>query len=287
MKWRIPAKTFLLGEYSALAENSAIVINTAPYFELSWGDDKSSCIIHPESPAGIWWQQHNQSLAKLVWRDPYKGIGGLGASSAQFLATYLATCTLQDLIPSIDDMLEAYYQCAYTGKGLRPSGYDVIAQSKQGCVFINRKNNCIQSYNWPFHDLAFFLVHTGVKLATHHHLQERTLPCQVDDLSAIVDEAHQAFQKKDDMQLVKAINQYHCKLLELNLVSKHSLSLIEEFRSYPEVIGIKGCGALGADVLLVLTTKKQASTLKQKLFLKNSLILATEANVATNNLSIL
>jgi mevalonate kinase len=255
MKWQIPAKTFLLGEYSAIAEGSAIVLTTTPYFELTITKKTGTSTIHPESPAGIWWQSQNQPLNVLEWHDPYNGIGGLGASSAQFLASYLASCTLYKRTPSMENMLSAYYQCAWTGKGLRPSGYDVIAQSHQGCVFINRKKNCIQSYNWPFPNLAFFLIHTGVKLATHHHLQVRTLPSHIDDLSAISDDAHQAIVQKNDQQFVDSINKFHHKLKNLSLVAEHSLALIDYFKSYPEVLGIKGCGALGADVLLLLTTK--------------------------------
>ena len=39
MKWRIPAKTFLLGEYAAVAGESAIVLTTSPCFELSLANE--------------------------------------------------------------------------------------------------------------------------------------------------------------------------------------------------------------------------------------------------------
>ena len=57
MKWFIPAKTFLLGEYAALAEASAIILTTTPCFELSLSSKKGLSGIHPKSPAGLWWQQ--------------------------------------------------------------------------------------------------------------------------------------------------------------------------------------------------------------------------------------
>ena len=34
MKWSIPAKTFILGEYAAIAQRSAILVTTTPYFEV-------------------------------------------------------------------------------------------------------------------------------------------------------------------------------------------------------------------------------------------------------------
>ncbi|CAM2800157.1 mevalonate kinase [Legionella steigerwaltii] len=278
MKWLIPAKTFLLGEYAALAEASALVVTTSPCFELTLTSQEKLSGIHPESPAGLWWLKQN-SRQGLLWSDPYAGQGGLGASSAQFLASYLASCFLNNSIADMNQMLSAYYESSWSGKGLKPSGYDVIAQSQQGCVYINKQQKIIKPYSWPFQDLSFFLIHTGVKLATHHHLQDTTLPTQIDYLSFLVDEAQQAFEQVDSLKLIKTINDYHQKLAELNLVAEHSLKLINEFKKYPEILAIKGCGALGADVLLLVTSVDKAKTLADQLKLRHWTILATEKNL--------
>ncbi len=287
MKWLIPAKTFLLGEYAAVAEASAIVLTTTPCFELSLTSEKGLGEIHPQSPAGLWWQQQNSSDYGLLWQDPYKGCGGLGASSAQFLGCYLANCHLQNKIPDMKTMLQAYYQCAWTGTGLRPSGYDVIAQSQQGCVYINKHQQTMQTFAWPFEDLSFFLIHTGTKLATHHHLKETPLPQQIDYLSSLVDKAKQAFQQINSELLIHCINQYHEKLTELNLVAEHCAQLIKQFKKEPRVIAIKGCGALGADILLIITTRKNAPILNKKLLSDNWKILATESSLFASNTKIM
>lgn len=276
MKWSIPAKTFLLGEYAAVAEASAIVVTTTPCFELSLTSEAGLHGIHPESPAGLWWQQRKHSKVGLSWYDPYAGRGGLGASSAQFLASYWASCYVEGKIPNEQSMLEAYYQSSWTGKGLRPSGYDVMAQSQRGCVYINKKNGVTQSYGWPFQDLSFVLIHTGVKLATHHHLQDTTLPSQIDSLSNLVDEAKEAFEQNDSQQLINCVNSYHEQLANLNLVAEHTLNLIEQFKHYPEVLAVKGCGALGADILLLITSRKNLPILNKKLILENWTVIATE-----------
>lgn len=278
MKWLIPAKTFLLGEYAALADASAFLLTTAPCFELTLTRLEKLSGIHPESPAGLWWQQQNVEQG-LLWNDPYAGQGGLGASSAQFLASYLASCFVNNTVPDLKQMLKAYYESSWAGKGLRPSGYDVIAQSQQGCVYINKQQKIIRSYTWPFQDLSFFLIHTGVKLATHHHLQDTALPDQIDYLSRLVDEAKQAFEQADSNKLITTINNYHQKLVELNLVAEHSLKLISEFKKYPEILAIKGCGALGADILLLITPMNKAQLLADKLKMYHWTILATERNI--------
>lgn len=280
MKWNIPAKTFLLGEYAAIAENSAIILTTNPCFELSLTEKKGLDGIHPESPAGVWWQQQNiKAQQGLSWHDPYNGCGGLGASSAQFLATYLACCKLQHITPDLNSMLNAYYQSSWSGEGLRPSGYDVIAQSQNGCVFINKQKKMLINYVWPFQDLSFFLLHTGMKLATHHHLQGTALPKHIHRLSAIVDEAKQSFEQTNSEQLIQCINNYHHQLHELNLIAPHSLDFIEQLKSHPEVLAIKGCGAMGADILLIITARDTAGSFGKKLTLKKWSIVATEESL--------
>jgi mevalonate kinase len=280
MNWLIPAKTFLLGEYAAVAEASAILLSTTPFFKLTLTENEGLHGIHPESPAGLWWQQQNIKSHGLSWHDPYAGQGGLGASSAQFLGSYLASSLLQEKAPCLNGMLEAYYQFAWTGKGLRPSGYDVIAQSQSGCVYINKQRQTMHVYPWPFQDLSFFLIHTGIKLATHHHLQETSLPAPINDLSALVDDAQQAFVLHDSQRLLNTINQYHEQLASLNLVAEHSRILIQQFQEYPEVRAIKGCGALGSDILLIVCMKKEAAVLEQKLKTEKQKILATEKSLS-------
>jgi mevalonate kinase len=283
MKWQIPAKTFLLGEYAALAEASAMVVTTTPYFELSLRHHDTAPLqgIHPESPAGLWWQKQASAGASLSWYDPYQGCGGLGASSAQFIGSYLASCALKDALPSLNEMLNAYYQCAWNGQGLRPSGYDLIAQAHYGCVYINKHQEHIQTYAWPFKDLSFFLIHTGVKLATHHHLQQVTLPSnRIKQLSTLVDQANEAFTQQNSHAFIECIKHYHQQLKQLNLVAEHSLLLIEELSADSEILAVKGCGALGADIILILTDRHNAKSLHQKLKTQNKKILATETMIA-------
>ncbi|MFO2978716.1 mevalonate kinase family protein [Legionella pneumophila] len=283
MKWQIPAKTFLLGEYAAIAGEPAILLTTNPCFALTLTENAKLEGIHPKSPAGLWWQKNQCHPFGLSWQDPYHGQGGLGASSAQFLACYLATCSLQEITPRLNHMLEAYYQSSWSGLGLRPSGYDVIAQSQQGCVYIDKQKNQVNSFSWPFKDLSFLIIHTGNKLATHHHLQEVTLPSQIDYLASLVIKAKEAFDLAHSHHLIQCINLYAQKLTELNLVSQHSLPLIQSIKFYPETLAIKGCGALGADTLLILTDKRDLQSLKDKVQDQNWLILATEDNLTVRN----
>jgi len=261
MKWQIPAKTFLLGEYVALTEGPSLVITTSLCFELTFSSKPGLQGIHPDSPAGRWWADQAVPDIGLQWHDPYQGRGGMGASSAQFIGIYLACLHAQKKSPNRQAMLEAYFQYAWFGQGLRPSGYDVLAQSMSGCVYINRQQGRCQSYDWPFHDLAFVLLHTGKKLATHHHLQTMTLSKPLDELAAIAESAATAFESADSHRLVDMVNAYHQQLTDLSLIAEHSREYISLFKKQVDVLAAKGCGAMGADVLLLLVQKDKLGSI--------------------------
>lgn len=266
MKWKIPAKTFLVGEYAALVGAPALVLTTTPCFELSTTHEVGSDAIHPESPAGRWWANHPMPTAGFDWHDPYQGIGGLGASSAQFLAAYLATQASN--ADDLSAMLDAYYQSAWQGLGVRPSGYDVLAQSQHQVVYIHRQKNQIETYSWGFQDIGFLLLHSGKKLATHEHLQTSILPESMETLTHIVEEAKIAFQTTDSQRLVDAVNHYHDELKVLNRVADNTITAIKNLCKKNNIVAAKGCGAMGADVFLLVvpaeTLDLQANQLQQQ-----------------------
>lgn len=279
MMWAIPAKTFLVGEYAAIAGAPAIVLTTAPCFSLSFEDHPGLVGIHPSSPAGRWWSQYGSRGVGLKFTDPYQGVGGLGASSAEFVGVYLAQSYLNKQLPDEESILEAYQDFSYEGQGARPSGYDVLAQMLGGVVFIDKQQNICQKMSWPFCDVDFVLIHTGQKLATHHHLQSLVLPKEIEPLVDIVQQAKAAFDLTDSKMLATAVNAYHQELLSLAKVSDHSQKLIEYLRQQDDVLAIKGCGAMGADVLLMLVSKSKALVWQNKLAELGLRLLATTAGL--------
>lgn len=280
MKCSIPAKTFLLGEYAALAGEPAIVLTTKPYFTASLCESREHPTPHPNSPAGLFWEQSLSRQQHLGWDDPYQGIGGLGASSAQFIGAYLLDAQLQNHSPTLHSLLEAYYQYAWSGKGLKPSGYDVIAQTQGGCVLIHKNHQTIQCYPWVFEDLSFFIVHTGTKLATHQHLQQTTLPSHIDLLSSIVSGARYALEKGQTSLLIEAVNLYQATLAELGLIAPQSQAQIAALKQSGDIKAIKGCGALGADTLLIICDTEKKALVQQQLIGQNKMILASEQTLA-------
>lgn len=261
----IPAKTFLVGEYAALKEKSAILLTTTPCFELRTTSLPGLHGIHPDSPAGRWWAHCDIRDYGLSWHDPYHGLGGMGASSAQFLAVYQACAQLQGHPVNQEVLLQDYWSLSLTQPGIRPSGYDLLAQSSQGCVYLNRQTETYENYPWPFSDLGFILVHSQQKVATHDHLKELVLTHATDQLSDLVEHAKTAFVKRSSYHLIESVKAYHQILCEQNWVATHTLACIKRLYQETDAVAIKGCGAMGSDVLLLLV--KQTSMANQMRYL--------------------
>lgn len=288
MSWKftLPSKTFLLGEYLVLTGGPALLLNTAPYFQCDvrqtdvFTESKLFSSIHPSSPAGRFLQQHINFFKNFAinFYDPHQGKGGFGASSAQFAAVALFKDSLEKpttqtnyqlTTATIFTLLQAYQACAWDDKGLPPSGADVAAQcigstvimaneAKQSSsdnsqlCFVDRQQQQLTNMAWPFKDLAFFLLRTGHKVATHEHLQTLThIPSE--KLNAVMQSALQAINEKNAMHFVKAINAYAVCLQQVNFVAATSQTILKKLWQQPQVLAAKGCGALGADVILVLT----------------------------------
>ena len=282
MKWQIPAKTFFLGEYVAITGGPALLVTTSPCFELTLSPQPGLSGIHPESPAGKLWKQTDIHTHGLQWRDPYQGLGGLGASSAQFIGAYLAIKHLQNIPPCAEELLVKYYKIAWQGNGLRPSGYDLLAQSLGGFVSINQNKGEKESYTWLFVDVAFILMHTGKKLPTHEHLYTAQLPKSLTPLGDIVKIAKHALATADSEAIIAMVNAYQQQLEQLNLVAEHSLEIIRCLQNDTNILAIKGCGALGADVLLLLVRPNHLQVMVEKISRLGFTVLSTSEDLYTN-----
>ena len=278
MKWQIPAKTFLVGEYIALDGGPALIATTAPYFTVDLRAGASQVDFPVNSPAWNLWQKVEESRHNIAFNDPYNGLGGMGASSAQFLGAFYASRQLLEREVSQAELLEEYLQVAWNGEGIPPSGYDVIAQHLGGCVHIEKNKNIYKSYTWQFADIAFVLVHTQRKLATHEHLRGLRKLGDLAGLSSIAEHALQAFKLSDSAGFIEAINTTYQELLSLNLVAEHTQQMLVELQKGVDILAAKGCGALGADIILLITPVLELNSLVAKLQSADYRVIATSEN---------
>ncbi|MCX7115284.1 MAG: hypothetical protein NTW08_05200 [Gammaproteobacteria bacterium] len=279
----IPGKTFIIGEYAVLRSSPAILLTTSPCFSMemsaSLSDHPTLHGIHEASPAGRFWRSHG-FLNELTFQDPYQGLGGLGASSAQFIGAYRYACELNATPFSLEGLLAAYQAVAWDGVGVKPSGYDILAQTASQCVYVKDTSTTPVSFKWPFAALTFILVHTQFKCKTHEHLQALTqFPEDLTDLQQGVQQAWQACLTQDEAMWIDAIKGYAAALQAYGWVLDATRELQGELYTYPGVRAVKGCGALGADVVFVVVDRGALADCLTRMHAAGLHVLATEASV--------
>lgn len=309
----IPGKTFLVGEYLALEGGPSIVLNTAPCFEFTWERDAgavsskqasktgsakaSSYIHHPfheASPAGRWLNSIEAPYAgseySIQFKDPYKGKGGLGASTAEFAGAWFfkrwltrkaewstevpVVGSLQDHRESVApnwnserfgshrfrDLLDDYWATKALG-----SGADLVSQVTGGAAVWDGRVDEMRRYDWPFPDLSLSLYMTGKKMATHTHLAgvPSLDESAIEEMRSWVDDAVQSFALVDADRLIASVRGFGKVLESRGRVADHTATLLEILGDFPGVRAAKGCGAMGSDVVAVLHDRSAAHVLKE------------------------
>lgn len=259
-----PGKTFLLGEYYVTQAGEAYVIALEPSFHLEheFSFQPALLNIHPDSPAGKFVKDHLDFFYqfKLTFVDPYYGMGGFGASTAQFLLVYQLYSAEKNL--NLKSLLDYYLQYAWNGQGIIPSGADLLAQAVNHFCYINKEIFEIKKLDWPFPNLELHIVHTNHKTPTHSHLANLE-NLNTSRLKNIFQEAKNAFELSDAEKFCWAINDYQSELTAMGLVSNNTLKLLEKFNVQSEILAAKGCGAMGADTLLLITARGQTALINQ------------------------
>jgi mevalonate kinase len=287
IQFSFPGKTFLVGEYLALAGGPSIILTTAPRFELiaqrkNQPDVQDSSTLAtakseafwrdpfaPQSPAGRLLQKHGEFFRgfDLEFRDPHKGLGGLGASTAQFAGVWALLNDCDNVQTENFDyrrLLSDYRVCAWSGEGEPPSGADLAAQMTGGVTWFDGESNRARRLNWNFRDLGFTLIRTGKKLATHEHLKTAKGSVPHERLRAGVTKATNAFETNDAGQLVDAVTSVGQSLADAGFTAQATLELLGRLRSETQgVLAAKGCGAMGADVIVCLHSHRDGLRIRE------------------------
>lgn len=251
---RVPAKTFLLGEYLALVGGPSVVLTFEPSFILRSTPGRALKGIHPKSPAGM---LLTDSPIEGEWNDPFQGSGGFGASSAQFLA---AVGLKRGGLPSPPAVMDLY-QSLHQHSILPPSGADVLAQLVGGVALVGRDPFLAESVQWAIPSLCVFSA-TAIpdrKTTTHNHLDDlakRGFPDKfsdvLHDLMANLRIGVEATRTKDLKGLALSMNQTAELLKRAGLETPETTTLRNEVKNLRSVLGVKGSGAMQSDALVVL-----------------------------------
>ena len=285
-----PTKAFVIGEYAVLTGYPAVVAALPQRFEwMQSSSEKRS--FHPESPAEVWARTHAWNHG-LLWKDPVEGQGGLGGSTAEFLAVD------SSLFPKADVFERwAHYQSLFKSSSNPPSGADVVAQTLGGVHAIEAFKKEARLLLEPGHSFPmlsyFHAAHLpGRKTQTHEDLGrlEHTALHSLGRLLAVsVKEGVRAFSKQDLSNLALAFEEFSEILWNAGLESRAAHEDRLYLQDLPGVLGAKGTGAQLSDGVWVLWDPKESVELRkaqiQKIQKERGLLLLQEEFVAGTPLS--
>lgn len=251
---------------------SALLLATFPEFVLRVDSSSDSQLvgISPNSPAADFYQAHKHFFRNLRidFFDPYRHSGGFGASSAQFVTLYSLYNTLHCTKVDIDEMLLDYKGRNHTSSGITPSGADCVMQLLNSHAYFNSSTGLAECMSWDFDDIDFWVVKTGLKLATYSHLQ-KVLPDLIaknsEKMAEIVEYVKKSWLDKKTTEFIRGILAYSAELECLGLLCPETRELLSEISQIDGVLATKGCGAMGADTVVVIFDKNFEKTIEKKL----------------------
>lgn len=260
----VPGKTFLVGEYAVLAGGACLGLGTDPSFSIRV--EPNGQTFHPDSPAGLYLSQNKLENFTHDFINPY-GVGGFGASTAEFIFSYFANANADK---SISKIFQTYLDLFTDRKAQKPSGADLLTQLVGGLSHINLSNKTpeVEKLTWHFTDLEFLIFSTSLKVKTHEHLAnlDRSL---CDHLVQPCDQVITAFKTKDSRIFSKALSDWSNKLEQMGLAAKSVTELKKHLEQQVSGILVKPCGALGADVIVVLCSKTEKKHVLKQIQLLN------------------
>lgn len=267
MKFFVPGKTFLVGEYAVLLGGASLGLATKPYFEFDYLEDvaesdldlkrlKTEKSFHPDSPAGMLVRKH-----KLKFNFYYKNhyleqgvLGGFGASTAEYLIALTPILLKQK--KGFFDILNEYKEL-HAYQAVKPSGNDLAFQYFGQVTLADSALNFYQNFDWNFASLDFSVISTGQKVPTHEHLADLDLN-RLKDLPALSQQITKVYAENRPDDFIALMREWCDKLEEKNLTHLHSLHLRKQLEKNENILLAKPCGALGADVMLVFYKRRDS-----------------------------
>lgn len=301
IQFSVPSKTFLVGEYLALEGAPAILLATNPRFQIVVEKPGEGLCegINPKSPTGHLVLEHSATFRKSNFKflDPHMGAGGFGASGAQFLGAYLWNRIAVDGLKTqanFGDLIKEVwrtFKLVMSDRGEKASGYDLISQFSGGLKWISSHPWEIRDLHWNFSAQSLLLFRTGVKVQTHHHL-EATSQIPSNDLKQWVQKVELGLTHASVADLADGLNRYQEELSKLGLLHPQVKPLREGLVKVPGVHAVKGCGAMGADVVLVFCENETIDAVKVKAiemgmsYVSSQNDISAGLDIAMNNLTL-
>ena len=218
------------------------------------------------SPAGQWMKKNSNDFhgTQLDWFDSYEKKGGLGFSSAQFNILYAYSFILRE--GSIDQIKPQEIWRSYRNlqfEGFLPSGADVITQWVGGVSVFEQDPLSVETLTSSLPDLHCLVLRTGVYFETHKYLKNFELS-DVSNLKNISQQGVQAIKQRDETAFIEAVNDYRKALQAKNFITQQSQEILNKLINIKAIKACKGCGAMGAETLIVFYKKEDEEEVKKE-----------------------
>lgn len=304
----VPSKTFLAGEYLALNGGPALILASEPTFRFSWrgsemehsGASKECELLSLGSVKGplsrflssVVSSPLNETFRFSI-KDPHLGRGGFGRSGAEFLAGILYLNQIETRFEtqtgigtgaqtryhpdkiSLSEILRLYRRCGGTG-----SGADLVSQSLGGLtVFVEPVDKSRQlCAHWPFEDIEISIFRTGVKVSNHDGLK---MPLDLDTARGIVERLIDSIENRNETGLISGIRQFREWMLAESVEAESTRKYLQYFANDSRWLAAKGCGAMGADVILGLHRPNQRQALADFAGLERVVVISSNEGLAS------
>lgn len=171
----------------------------------------------------------------------------------------------------------------YRSVAPRASGADLLAQAVGGVAIWDERKAVLQRLPWRMRELKFSIFATGNKLATHLHLESLNLDA-VESLRPWAEDAIAGLEAGDADRLVASIRGCARELEALGLVTDQTIEHLRALDEIPGVRAAKGCGAMGADAVLVLHDAEVEDELRRVASQRGLEFVASEQDLVESNL---
>ena len=287
MKFLVPGKTFLLGEYSALVGGSVIGLATGPGFQVDYVQRKNLSAVDElgfslNSPAGHLLQSESFGLIAAEFKkynlkitDFFENCGGFGKSTAEYMSVLIPWLLKNE---TAFENMRQQYQNISRESGAEASGLDLAIQYfGQVTVFESRENK-YSSADWKLKGYDFILVSTGSKIKTHEHLQTLDLK-KISHFPAISNPLIALYEKNQAADFIQGLKEWSAFLKASGFMSEQAFELKQTIEANPDVLCAKPCGAMGADVIAVVCEAAKSESVQKKLRSLNLQIRSTSADL--------
>jgi len=246
----LPSKAFLLGEYSMLSGRDALLVATRPRFIFK-----------------------NNNI-----EGDYSHHGAFSCHGAKFLAPLLMQSYIAQQPLKLKEVLNKFYNEVVIQLGHSASGVEIVTQLYGGIILFNAATLTVQRLQWQFPDLGFFLLRTGSMVMTDEHLQQLRSN-DFSSLHQVMQKVRLSFETNNRSLFCLLVNEYAEKLLTLGLTDSSTEKIITRLKQTQRIEAVKGCGALGADVILVVADYKEKTYLMQVFSELRLEVVATELDI--------